>query len=110
RDPDRSQRLLVRVPTGGPTRGLADRGLPFGQVPGRHRAARGRSVRRRPREGVSVVTVLAVPLNNDTVTPGAICLGVVVLMGVALFFLLRSMNRQIGKIQAPKEADLRQAE
>ncbi len=54
--------------------------------------------------------VLAVPLNNDTVTPGALCLLIVVLMGVALFFLLRSMNRQIGKIEAPKEADLKQAE
>jgi hypothetical protein len=53
---------------------------------------------------------LAIPLNNDTVTPGALCLGIVVLMGVVLFFLLRNMNKQIGRIQAPKEADLKQAE
>jgi hypothetical protein len=56
------------------------------------------------------VSELAVPLNNDTVTPGALCLLIVVLMGVALFFLVRSMNKQIGRIQAPKEADLKQAE
>jgi hypothetical protein len=53
---------------------------------------------------------LAIPLNNDTVTPGFLGFGVVIALGVALFFLLRSMNRQISRIQAPKEADLKQAE
>jgi hypothetical protein len=53
---------------------------------------------------------LAIPLNDDTVTPGFLGFGVVIALGVALFFLLRSMNRQISRIQAPKEADLKQAE
>jgi Na+-transporting methylmalonyl-CoA/oxaloacetate decarboxylase gamma subunit len=54
--------------------------------------------------------VLAIPLNNDTVTPGFLGLGVVVVLGLVLFFLIRSMNKQISRIQAPKEADLKQAE
>jgi Na+-transporting methylmalonyl-CoA/oxaloacetate decarboxylase gamma subunit len=53
---------------------------------------------------------LAIPLNDDTVTPGFLGLGVVVVLGVILFFLVRSMNKQISRIQAPKEADLKQAE
>jgi Na+-transporting methylmalonyl-CoA/oxaloacetate decarboxylase gamma subunit len=44
------------------------------------------------------------------VTPGFLGFGVVVILGVALFFLLRSMNKQISRIEAPKEADLKQAE
>jgi Na+-transporting methylmalonyl-CoA/oxaloacetate decarboxylase gamma subunit len=52
----------------------------------------------------------AIPLNNDTVTPGFLGFGVVIALGVALFFLIRSMNKQISRIQAPKEAELKQAE
>ncbi|MCW2915956.1 MAG: hypothetical protein JWN52_4024 [Actinomycetia bacterium] len=55
-------------------------------------------------------TPLAIPLNNDTVTPGFLGFGVVIALGVALFFLLRSMNKQISRIEAPKEAELKQAE
>ncbi|HXA60479.1 MAG TPA: hypothetical protein VNW94_15075 [Streptosporangiaceae bacterium] len=53
---------------------------------------------------------LAIPLNNDTVSPGFLGFGVVVALGIALYFLIRSMNRQISRIDAPKEADLKQAE
>jgi hypothetical protein len=53
---------------------------------------------------------LAIPLNNDTVSPGFLGLGVVVALGIALYFLIRSMNRQISRIDAPKEADLKQSE
>jgi hypothetical protein len=57
-----------------------------------------------------VFVPLAIPLNDDTVTPGFLGFGVVVALGVALFLLLRSMNKQISRIQAPTEADLKQAE
>jgi flagellar biosynthesis/type III secretory pathway M-ring protein FliF/YscJ len=52
--------------------------------------------------------VLAV--NEDQVTPGALGFLVVVALGVALFFLIRSMNKQIARIEAPYEEDLKQAE
>ncbi len=52
--------------------------------------------------------VLAIPLNDDTVTPGFLGFGVFLALLVALVFLIRSMNKQIGKIQAPREADLKQ--
>ncbi|MCP2336753.1 hypothetical protein [Actinomadura rupiterrae] len=58
-------------------------------------------------------TVLAdnnLPLNNDTVSPGFLGFGVFLALGVVLFFLVRSMNKQMKKIQAPKEADLKQQE
>jgi hypothetical protein len=54
------------------------------------------------------MTVLAI--NEDQVTPGVLGFLVVVALGVTLFFLLRSMNKQIGRIKAPREADLKQAE
>jgi hypothetical protein len=53
---------------------------------------------------------LAQELNDDTVSPGWIGSGVVLVLIVALVFLLRSMSKQIGRIQAPKQADLDQAE
>jgi Na+-transporting methylmalonyl-CoA/oxaloacetate decarboxylase gamma subunit len=53
---------------------------------------------------------VAQELNNDTVSPGLIGSGVVFLLIIALVFLLRSMSKQIGRIQAPKQADLDQAE
>ncbi|HEY7484401.1 MAG TPA: hypothetical protein VH912_08040 [Streptosporangiaceae bacterium] len=54
------------------------------------------------------MTPLAV--NEDQVTPGVLGLLVVVALGVALFFLIRSMNKQMSRIQAPREEDLKQAE
>jgi hypothetical protein len=53
---------------------------------------------------------LGMPLNDDTVTPGLLGFSVFVALCVALFFLLRSMNKQISKIQAPSEAELKQRE
>jgi hypothetical protein len=52
---------------------------------------------------------LAQELNNDTVSPGLIGSLVVLGLIIAMVFLLRSMSKQIGKIQAPKQADLDQA-
>jgi hypothetical protein len=52
----------------------------------------------------------AAGVNEDQITPGVLGFAVVVAMGVALFFLIRSMNKQISRIQAPKAADLKQAE
>lgn len=49
-------------------------------------------------------------LSEDQVTPGVLGFLIVVALGVALFFLVRSMNKQIAKIEAPSEEDLKQAE
>jgi flagellar biosynthesis/type III secretory pathway M-ring protein FliF/YscJ len=57
---------------------------------------------------LAVNTALAV--NEDQVSPGALGFFVVVALGVALFFLIRSMNKQIARIEAPHEEDLKQAE
>ncbi|MFF5260721.1 hypothetical protein ACFY4C_17410 [Actinomadura viridis] len=57
-----------------------------------------------------VVPALAIPLNDDTVTPGFLGFGVFLALAVATFFLIRSMNKQIGRIQAPREADIKQQE
>ncbi|MEU7896698.1 MULTISPECIES: hypothetical protein [Nonomuraea] len=40
------------------------------------------------------------------VSPGILGFTVVALMGFALFFLIKSMNKQISKIEVPHEADL----
>jgi Na+-transporting methylmalonyl-CoA/oxaloacetate decarboxylase gamma subunit len=53
---------------------------------------------------------LAIPLNDDTVSPGFLGFGVFIALLVALVFLIRSMNKQIRKIEAPREADLKQQE
>lgn len=50
------------------------------------------------------------PLNNDTVSPGLLGFAVFLALCVAVFFLVRSMNKRIGRIQAPSEADLKQQE
>lgn len=52
--------------------------------------------------------VLAV--NEDQVTPGVIAFLIVAALGVTLFFLVRSMNKRIARIQAPSEDELRQAD
>ena len=54
------------------------------------------------------ITVLAV--NEDQVTPGVTAFLIVAALGVTLFFLVRSMNKQISRIDAPSEEDLRQAD
>jgi flagellar biosynthesis/type III secretory pathway M-ring protein FliF/YscJ len=57
---------------------------------------------------VNAPTVLAVP--EDKVSPGALGFVIVLALGVALFLLIRSMNKQIARIEAPSEEDLKQAE
>ena len=49
-------------------------------------------------------------VDEDTVTPGVLGFLVVIALAVVLVFLIRSMNKQISRIQAPKEADLEQAD
>jgi len=50
------------------------------------------------------------PLNDDTVSPGFLGFGVFLALGAATYLLVRSMNKQIKKIQAPSEAELIQQE
>ncbi|MGH3389277.1 MAG: hypothetical protein ACRDOO_10415 [Actinomadura sp.] len=52
----------------------------------------------------------AAPVDETQVAPGLLGFVIVVALGVALFFLVRSMNKQISRIQAPKEEELKQAE
>ncbi|TDE30844.1 hypothetical protein E1289_18235 [Actinomadura sp. 6K520] len=59
---------------------------------------------------LTAVQLGAFPLNDDTVSPGFLGFGVVVALGVATVFLIRSMNKQMRKIQAPREAELIQQE
>lgn len=47
-------------------------------------------------------------INEDQVAPGVGAFFVVAALGVTLFLLIRSMNKQIGRIEAPSEEDLRQ--
>jgi hypothetical protein len=52
--------------------------------------------------------VMAATASTDNVTPGVLGFLIVAGLGVALFFLLRSMNRQFRKItpaEPPGEAD-----
>jgi hypothetical protein len=51
--------------------------------------------------GGAVLAKGAVPVNN--VTPGVLGFLVVAAMGIALYFLLRSMSRQLKKIPPPAE-------
>lgn len=59
---------------------------------------------------VSAVTAMPLAVEEEQVTPGLLGLAVVASLGVALFFLIKSMNKQIGRIQVPKGADLEEAE
>lgn len=59
---------------------------------------------------LSAVQVGAIPLNDDTVTPGFLGFAVFLALVVATVFLIRSMTKQMKKIQAPREADLAQRE
>ena len=49
--------------------------------------------------------VLAAKVNNDDVTPGVLGFLVVAGMGVALYFLLKSMSKQLKKLPPPPEED-----
>ncbi|TDB91446.1 hypothetical protein E1266_26730 [Actinomadura sp. 7K534] len=59
---------------------------------------------------LTAVQIGAFPLNDDTVTPGFLGFAVVAALGAALVFLIRSMNKHMRKIQAPREAELIQQE
>ncbi|WP_197093403.1 hypothetical protein [Nonomuraea sp. SBT364] len=50
------------------------------------------------------MTVLAA----GDVSPGILGFTVVALIGLALYMLIKSMNKQISKIEVPHEAELRQ--
>lgn len=54
--------------------------------------------------------MMVLAVNEDQVTPGVLAFFIVAALGVTLFLLVRSMNRQIGRIEAPSEDDLRQAD
>ena len=54
--------------------------------------------------------MIVIAANEDQVTPGVIAFFVVAALGLTLFFLIRSMNKQIARIQAPSEDELRQAD
>ncbi len=56
---------------------------------------------------VSAAALLAAP---EDVTPGALGFFVVLALGVALYLLVRSMNKQIARIEAPSEEELKQAD
>jgi hypothetical protein len=57
---------------------------------------------------MSAAALLAVP--EDKVTPGALGFVIVLALGVALYLLIRSMNKHIAKIEAPSEEELKQAD
>jgi hypothetical protein len=57
---------------------------------------------------VSAAALLAVP--DDKVTPGALGFVIVLALGAALYLLIRSMNKQIARIEAPSEEELKQAD
>lgn len=52
----------------------------------------------------------AMPLNDDTVSPGVLGFVVFLALLAATVFLIRSMSKQMKKIQAPSEEDLKQQE
>ncbi|MEO3822456.1 hypothetical protein [Actinomadura sp. B10D3] len=52
----------------------------------------------------------AMPLNDDTVSPGVLGFAVFLALLAATIFLIRSMTKQMKKIQAPREEDLKQQE
>jgi hypothetical protein len=54
--------------------------------------------------------MMVLAVNEDQVTPGVLAFFIVAALGVTLFLLVRSMNKQIRRIEAPSEDDLRQAE
>ncbi|WP_198679384.1 hypothetical protein [Thermomonospora amylolytica] len=65
---------------------------------------------------MSVALLLAQPrneefqLNDETVSPGYLGFAVFLALCAAVYLLIRSMNKQMSKIQVPREADLVQQE
>lgn len=49
-------------------------------------------------------------VNEDQVTPGVVAFLIVAALGLTLWFLIRSMNKHIRRIEAPSEDELRQAD
>ncbi|MFC0038893.1 hypothetical protein [Actinomadura rayongensis] len=56
------------------------------------------------------VPVHAIPLNDDTVSPGLLGFGVFLLLAVALVFLVRSMNKRLRRIDAARNKELWEAD
>jgi hypothetical protein len=54
--------------------------------------------------------MIPLAVTEDSVTPGVVPFLIVAALGLTLFFLIRSMNKQIRRINAPSEDDLRQAD
>ncbi|MEU8265667.1 hypothetical protein AB0B89_00765 [Sphaerisporangium sp. NPDC049002] len=54
----------------------------------------------------AVASLPGVAAPASPVGPGLVGFLVVAAIGVALYFLVKSMNRQISKIEVPREADL----
>jgi large-conductance mechanosensitive channel len=54
--------------------------------------------------------MILLAVTENEVTPGVVAFLIVAALGVTLFFLVRSMNKQISRIEAPREEDLKQAE
>ena len=50
-----------------------------------------------------VTAVALVAVDESKVTPGVLGFGVVALLGVATYLLIRSMNRQIRRIDLPED-------
>jgi hypothetical protein len=53
--------------------------------------------------------MMILAVNEDQVSPGVTAFLIVAALGLTLFFLIRSMNKRIERIEAPYEEDLRQA-
>ena len=49
----------------------------------------------------AIITQAPVEPDPEIVTPGALGLAIVVALGVAVYFLYRSLNRQLGKVDFP---------
>ncbi|MBX6766099.1 MAG: hypothetical protein IRY90_02910 [Actinomadura rubrobrunea] len=58
----------------------------------------------------TAISLNAIPLNNDTVTPGFLGFGFFLALGAATFLLLRSMNKRLRKVQALRAAELEKQE
>lgn len=48
--------------------------------------------------GAGIIRAAEVPLDHEHVRPGLVALGLVLLLAVALFFLLRSFVKQLKKV------------
>ena len=59
--------------------------------------------------GIQVLSALIgqapVEPDPDIVTPGALGLAIVVMLGLAIFLLFRSMNRHLRKVDVPPAGD-----